>query len=402
MRSILKLLAVLALLLAVSAWYFRKQEQVNVAEGKGWDGVIYHQMYVHYKTGSSQPVYSAPFNKRIGLPWLAAQLPMEEARAFRLINIGSGLASCLLIYLTLIGRFPWAVVFACMVPAACYVFSPIRFPNFYPFTVDPPAFLLYALSAFFISRRAYFSAGAALAASVFFRESGVYLALALGMTVWLSDRKLRPAGVGICAMAAASLIAVITLQLPGGKYNQLYTVLSFFKHKMLDPLELVRAFACLCMTVAPFILCKARARPGLEPRNDFNTNLSQLFMMLCTAMALFGGSDTTRIFFTGYPLYVLLLARWASDADSRTLAFATVAGMVANSSLEMIPQPIAALPDRDSSGLFSLTPDYAHQGVVAISIAFWALWWFALVGPGRSKIDKLIDSISWLKAGWRR
>lgn len=402
MRLMLKVLAVLVFLLAVSAWYFRKQEQINVAEGKGWDGVVYHQMYVHYKTGSSQAVYDAPFNKRIGLPWLAAQLPMEETRAFRLINIGSGLAACLLIYLTLMGRFSGGVIFACMAPAVCYVFSPIRFPNFYPFTVDPPAFLLYAVSAFFISRRAYSAAGAALAASVFFRESGVYLALALGAAVWLSDRKLRAVGLGICAMAFVSFLALMALQLPGGKYSQLYTVLSFFKHKMLEPLELVRAIACLCMTVGPFILCKARSRLGVAPGQDVDVKLSQLLMLLCLAMALFGGSDTTRIFFIGYPLYVTLLACWASESDGRTLAFAAAAGMVANSFREMIPQPFAAMPDRDSSGFFSITPDYAHQGVVAAFIAFWGLWWFVLVGPGRPILDQSVDSILRLKAAWRR
>ena len=210
MRILLKALAVLVLLMTVSAWYFLRQNQVSVADGKGWDGVVYHQMYQHYKTGASQVVYEAPFNKRVGLPWLAAQLPLEETRAFRLINIGSGLVAGLLIYLTLLGRFSAGVIIACLVPAACYVFSPVRFPYFYPFTVDPPAFMFYAMSAFFISRRAYASAGMALAASIFFRESGLYLALALGAVVWSSDRKQRPVGIAICAMAALRATAAPT------------------------------------------------------------------------------------------------------------------------------------------------------------------------------------------------
>jgi hypothetical protein len=374
---------------------------VSVADGKGWDGVVYHQMYQHYKTGASQVVYEAPFNKRVGLPWLAAQLPLEETRAFRLINIGSGLVAGLLIYLTLLGRFSAGVIIACLVPAACYVFSPIRFPYFYPFTVDPPAFMFYAMSAFFISRRAYASAGMALAVSIFFRESGLYLALALGAVVWSSDRKQRPVGIAICAMAAAVAMALYVLQLPGGKYNQLYTALFFSRHRLLEPMELLRAAACLCMTLAPFILCKARVRPGLEPQRDIEVRLSQCFIMLGAAMAVLGGTDTTRIFFIGYPLYVVLFARWAKEADGLTVAFATAAGLAANSFLERIPQPASALPDHDSAGLLAFTPDYAHQGVVAAFIAFWGLCWFVLVGPGRPMLDESIDFILRQKAGGR-
>lgn len=390
MRHFLQFGAVLILLCAAGAWYFVRQPQVAVADGKGWDGVTYHQMYRHFSEGKTQSVYDAPFNKRVGLPWLASCLPSEETQAFRTINIGCGLVACLLIYFTLSRRFAAGVVFACLLPAICYVYSPLRFPNFYPYTVDPPAFLLYALAAFLISRRSYLFAGLVLASSVIFRESGVYLTLALGGALWLFDRRLRPVGLAICLMAVSGAFAVLLIQLPGGPYSQVITALFFVKHKLLEPVELLRAAVCLGMTLASFLLCRARRRSDAAPCRDEATFLAKVFLLLGVAMALFGGTDTTRILFLGYPLYVLILAAWVSESDGTTVAFAVAAGMIANRFLEMIPQPAAPMPNQDVIGLFAFTPDYAHPGLVAVSAVFWACWWFVLVGPGRPIIDAVV------------
>jgi hypothetical protein len=53
----------------------------------------------------------------------------------------------------------------------------------------------------------------------------------------------------------------------------------------------------------------------------------------------------------------------------------------------MIPQPIATWPNNDLSGLFSITPDYAHIGIGAAFLAYWFAWWFVISGPGRATLD---------------
>ena len=386
-----KSLLVITLLLCVSFWYFTKQAQVSVADGKGWDGVTYHQMYLHYKGVDSKEVYDAPFNKRIGLPWLASKLPLEATQSFLLLNLCSGLVACVFVFLTLRSRVRTGLVLACMLPMACYIFSPIRFPNFYPFTVDPPATMLCALAAFLISRKYYLPAGIAFAASAFFRESGIYFALALGVILCVSEKRLRPAGASICLIAGAGAVAVAALQLPGDSYSQVRTVLSLVWHKILSPLGLLRSSICISMTLAPFLICRARRVGEAREVIDLQHVIARCFLLLCLAMALVGGHDTTRIFYVGYPLYVLVLADWVGVADTLTVVLSSVAGMIANRFCEMIPQPSAVWPDNDVSGLFSITPDYSHPGIVAVFFVYWAAWWFVIVGPGRPMIDTLLS-----------
>lgn len=398
MNSLLKFFLAFVLLLAVTNWYFRKQDQVSVADGKGWDGVTYHKMYLHYKGLASEATYEAPFNKRIGLPWLAAQLPLDATRSFRFINLLSGLATCLLLYFALRPRLRGGVILACLLPMAFFIYSPIRFPNFYPFTVDPPAMMLCALAALFCSRRYFVAAGVALVASAFFRESGIYFALALAFALALQDRCQRPAAGLICLIALVGAVVTSLLHLPGGDYSQFRTVMSSFKHKLLEPLELLRAVICILMTLGPFLICKARGNRGALAEVDEQNMIGRIFLFICMAMSLVGGSDTTRIFFVGYPLYVLMLVDWVSGADALTITLASSAGMIANRFREMIPQPSATWPNNDVSGLFAITPDYAHPGIVAAFACYWAAWWFVIVGPGRPSLDAGLNLDNWKKA----
>jgi hypothetical protein len=395
MNSLLKFFFTLILLLVVTNWYFRKQDQVNVADGKGWDGVTYHKMYLHYKGVASEATYEAPFNKRVGLPWLAAQLPLDATRSFRFINLFSGLAACLFLYFALRPRFRGGVILACLLPMSFYIYSPIRFPNFYPFTVDPPAMMLCALAALLLTKKHFIAAGAALVASAFFRESGIYFALVLGLALAFNNRVHRPAAAVICLTAAAGAAVITMLHLPGGDYSQFRTVMGSVKHKMLEPLELLRAGVCILMTLAPFLICKARDNRGAQAEVDEKNMIGRYFLLICMVMSLVGGSDTTRLFFIGYPLFVIMLADWVSKADVLTITLASSAGMIANRFGEMIPQPSAIWPKHDVSGLFAITPDYAHPGIVAMFACYWAAWWFVIVGPGRSSLDAALNLENW-------
>lgn len=398
MRTLLKPLLVIGLLLLVSVWYFKKQPQVAVAGGKGWDGVTYHEMYLHYKGEASKEVYNAPFNKRVGLPWLASKLPLDATSAFRFINIASGFAACLLLYLALRPRVRGVVAFVCLLPMAFYIYSPVRFPNFYPFTVDPPAMMLYSLAALLVSRKHFVWAGVTLVVSAFFRESGIYMALALGAALAVNEKARRSEGALICLIAAVGAVAAAMIQLPGTEYSQFRIVMSSFKHKVLEPLELLRVIACISMTLAPFLICRARLVGGAPDEADEQDVVGRWFLMLCLAMAIFGGSDTTRIFFIGYPLFALLIAGWIEHADGLTVALTSSAGMIANRFREMIPQPAADWPNHDVVGLFAITPDYAHMGLVAAFAAYWLAWWFVISGPGRPPLESLLRLDAWTNA----
>jgi hypothetical protein len=347
-------------------------------------------MYTYFKAPSDQPPFEAPFNKRVGLPWLAAQLPLDETTAFKSINVAAGIVAAFFTFLILRGRFRPAVITACMIPLACYVFSPLRFPNFCPFVVDPAAMMFYAIAIFWLSRGWPILAAVLLATSTLFRETGFYLTAALALSIWLSDRRMRRTALTIGLMAVASLALSNLVALPGGPYSQLRVFLWCVREKFLDPLEFLRVAMCFMATLAPFLLCAAPKRLLFRGETDLATVASRNFLFICLAMAAFGGTDTTRLLFIGYPLYVLALAGWSRDADVRTIVLTALVGMAANRFCLIIPLPTSPTPGEDSSGLFDTTPDYAQPGVVVAFAAYWLACWLLVAGPGRLLLERLM------------
>ena len=396
MRKAAEFLVVVLIMALVAGWYFIKQPQLTVADGKGHDGVTYHKIYLHFKGATAETVYEPPFNKRVGLPWLAAQLPLEETRAFLLINLGSGLLTVLLTYLTLRGRVTAVVLFACLAPLLCYIHSPIRFPNFYPYLVDPPAMLLYAAAAYLLTRRHFFPAVAVLVLSCLFREAGVYFAVGVGaFLLWHGDYPRRSA-LGLIAFGLSGALLVWCCQLPPSQdVGQLIVVLYNIKHKLLEPSGLLRVIAGVSLTIAPFALCLMRTgRSALAPSGMAHC-FAAVGLLLSLVMGAVGGSDTTRIFFTGFPLYALLLAEWLHDEPPLRVALLAVAGMVANYFWLVILDPLTALPINDTSGIFSLTPDHSHISVAMSVLIFWFLCWLLLVGPGWSLTQAVFTPSQW-------
>lgn len=382
MRKYIEFITVILLLGFAVGWYACKQPQLQAAEGKGWDGVRYHKMYQHFKGTPSDTIFEYPYNKRVGLPWLAAHLPIEETKAFLLINLTAGCFTAFFTYITLRGRCSNIALFACLAPLLCYVFSPIRFPNFYPYTVDPPAMMLYALAGYLLSREKYLSSVLVLTLSSLFREAGVYYALGLAVVMLCRGDFPRQKAWGITLIALSGVVLVWVFQLPGTQGSQAVVIISGVMYKLLDPAELVRVVACISLTLAPFIIFLTR--PKLSPRAS--TGPTESFgaaaLFLSLAMCAVGGSDTTRIFFSGYPLFVIILVEWLRGEPPLRVGLAALAGMAANRFRVVIPEPISGLPSNDITLPFAIIPDYAHISLSVVMLAYWVLIWFILFGPG--------------------
>lgn len=394
MRKYLQPLLVLLILGVATSWYASKQPQLKVADGKGWDGVTYHKMYQHFKGQPTDAEFYPPFNKRIGLPWLAAKLEMDATKAFRLINLSSGALAVVFVYLALRGLCSGVVMFACLAPMLCYVFSPIRFPNFYPFTVDPPAMMLYALAAYLLTKDSLIPAAIALALSTFFRESGVYFGVCLAMVMFYHGA--TPRWKAWLALALAIFAAAIAakLQLPGPPHSQWGVIASGIKQRLIDPGELLRIVACISLTLAPFALFKFYGKKAEQEKpSGLLVDFAAAALFLSLAMGALGGSDTTRIFFICYPLFVFVLVDWLKDQDSVKVGITAAAGMVANRFRMVIPEPTASWPSHDVSGFFSFTPDHAHISISVATLAYWALLWFILFGPGWSHLQALSGQV---------
>lgn len=382
MRKYIEFITVILLLGFAVGWYAYKQPQLQVAEGKGWDGVTYHKMYQHFKGTSSDTIFDFPFNKRVGLPWLAAHLPIEETKAFLFINLTAGCFTAFFTYITLRGRCSNIALFACLAPLLCYVYSPIRFPNFYPHMVDPPAMMLYALAAYLLSREKYLPSVLVLTISTLFREVGVYYALGLAVVLLCRGDFPRLKAWGITLIALSGVVLVWIFQLPGTQGSQSVTIISLALRKLLDPAELVRVVACISLTLAPFIIFLTRAtlspRASIGPAESFGVMALSLSLAMCAV----GGGDTTRILFNGYPLFVIILVEWLRGAPPLRVGLAALAGMVANRFRVVIQEPLSGLPSYDIVGYFSMTPDYAPISLSVVTLAYWVIVWFILFGPG--------------------
>jgi len=394
MRSFIQPLAVLLLLGIVTCWYGFIQPPLRVADGKGWDGVSYHKMYQHYKGLPTDGEFNPPFNKRIGLPWLAASLEIDAAKAFRLINLASGVLAVIFTYLSLRSRCSGVILFACLAPMLFYVFSPIRFPNFYPFMVDPPAMMLYALTTYLLTKELLISAVVTLALSSLFRESGVYFGTGLAMVMlWHGPGKRWKAWFAL-AVALAAALTVARLQLPGPPYFQWIVVASAIKNKLLDPAETLRVFACISLTLGPFALFRFFGdKVNREKSRCLLLDFGAVSLLLSLAMAAVGGTDMSRIFFIGYPLFVLVLADWLRHQDLLKVGIAAFAGMVANRFHRIIPEPTAIFPSHDLSGYFSFTPDHSYISTSITTLAYFVFLWFILFGPAWGHLEILFRQI---------
>jgi hypothetical protein len=148
--------------------------------------------------------------------------------------------------------------------------------------------------------------------------------------------------------------------------------------KWSSPMGWLKWVAGLSLTLAPFLI--PATERGFPARNDMDhlSGIAASFLVLATIMGLAGGSDTTRIFFIAYPLYVVFLAKLIDGAPSATVVVAMVGGLVANRAFNRIPEPQNYNPDNDVSGFFAYFPDHGHIDGALSLILFWILMqWLA-------------------------
>ncbi len=360
---------VVALSLFFTYAYWRYQPQIIAGNGRGWDGIAYHQLYSFYSGLPVDADVTHPFCKRIGLPFLATLFPLQPTSSFRYLNIVFGFLSISICYLALRARFSFSVSLAAVVPLCSYLFSPIRFSNFYPYFVDPPALFLFAVCLATLIRKRYYSAFAILLFSAVFRESGLYYALALsGALYFAKEISLKKTAFffGIVVIVAFSIIFLYFGPCEG---SQITVATSTALAKMGSFAGLLKIIAALSLTLGPFILVNSKLEiKTYEPI----VLVSIVFLILSIVMSSFGGYDTTRIFFSAYPLYVFYLCSLIQDVAKARIIFFAIAGMIANSFAMKIPEPEHYWPNNEIAGFFSLFPDYGHIAISAGIIAYWA------------------------------
>ncbi len=263
-----------------------------------------------------------------------------------------------------------------MLPVFFYLFSPLRFPYYYPFTVDPPAFAFYAISAFFLVKGNFLGSIISLTLSCFFRESGVYFAILIALAVIFINGENKQRSIRLIPMLLISLSGILitnVIQEGGCSGSQFTVILSSVRGKLTDPFGILKFLAGISITLAPFFIGSNLKELVSFDKNDLIKRISGMTLVLSLVMAAAGGSDTTRILYISYPLYVVYLAGIVEKKNWLLVIFISVGGLIANHFLTRLPEPQNYIPENDISGLFSFFPDHG-QIVIAIGfLVYWAL-----------------------------
>jgi hypothetical protein len=371
-NKIIKALFVIVLCVAATTYYGVRQPQIQAGGGKGWDGVEYHRLYV-YMTGETvtEPI-DFPFCKRVALPYLAAQLPLSAEKSFLVINILSGLAATFLMYLTLARTYSFLNIISCLLPMIFYLFAPLRFPYYHPFTVDPPALFFYALSAF-LYRRNFLGAVASLIISGLFRESGFYFAAMLILYSMAQSRERRTQLVSILMLGIAMALSNL-IQGAQCHGSQVLDALGYGLRKAAQLDYWLKVTAALLMTCGAFIV-SGYHRGQMERLDSINDEVGASIVMFAFSvfLAVVGGHDSTRYLLIAYPLYAQLFAWSCREAKGWQIALGSICGLVANNAYARIPEPSNYWPKNDIDGFFGLFPDASHIVVSIKMLVFWGI-----------------------------
>lgn len=356
MRINLGLVATISVSL-LAVFYYAMFQRETVEPTKG--AVDYYWAYQKIKGETPEKEVRWPYNKRTGMPYIAASLPFDAIKSFQVVNVVSGLLCIVLCYLALEAMAVSGLVrAACLTPLLFFEWSPLRFPFLYPFEANPPAMALYAAAAYCIVRRWYIPAAAALAASCAIRESGVFFGLVLAAAIWL----LRAAPPRKCLwVGAVSLVGIVvshmvTLPLwqptnPADNGPTAYGTLAysgtqaeviwyFIKYRLTAPnFGIVASISAILMCLAPFLLCLSTPWKSLSASLKEPVAAASLGLIAISAvMATFGGKETPRIFFTGYPLYVIFLASVIRHEHASKIVFVSLVGLVTHSFTAVITE----------------------------------------------------------------
>ena len=363
-------LCILLFLTGISTlFYIKFQQKILAGGGKGWDGIHYFNLYQHFAGNAITTTIDYPFCKRIGLPYLASFLPFSASENFLLLNISSGILTIFLTFFALKSRFSSFVSMLTTLPLIFYLFSPLRISVYYPFTIDPPAMAMYALSIVFLAQK-YTATLITLLLSCFFKESGLYFAYALCFLMLINRKITLPKF--FFSVIGMTVFAYILQKLayPPCQGSQLKSSIYWTYYHLTSFGGMVRTVAAFSLTLGAFLLASDKKR---YVSYCSVTRTSYVFLGLALIMGVCGGSDTTRIFYINYPLYSIALATLIMTSNKYKVIALSFAGLIANSFLSQIPEPENYIPKDEIHGFFSLFPDHAHIAIGAAIIVFWLI-----------------------------
>jgi hypothetical protein len=333
------------------ALFYANIQRETIEPTKG--AADYYWLYQKFKGETPDAEVRWPYNKRPGTPYVASLLPLQATVSFRTVNILSCLIAVIFSYLSLreIGLNKLGT-FACLMPLAFFEWSPLRSTQMYPFHCDPPAIMLYAMAGYFIIRKNYATSAGLLAVACLFRESSFFYAITLGLMFFVLNRKSYGQSVLIFLICLSGAVLNYVFQVPlwcptdavlntpttygtlAYSGNQFEVITYFLKYRLGPPhFGIIPSITAMLMCVAPFFVFLKPKTNYAELIKNPAVTISLAWLVAGALMSTFGGAETDRIFYAGYPLYLILLAYIIKDYSSWSVWGVIFVGLVTHSFL---------------------------------------------------------------------
>lgn len=357
-------------LTALVAWaYARFQPRIQIQGGLGWDGVSYAALFDLLRGGAVDPV-AFPFCNRIGTPWLASLLPVGAAiDGFAVVNtLAAVVFAWTMVALARAAGFGRLHGLVALFLALAPLSAPARVVPYYPVYTDPVFLALLGLSTLALVRRRGALSLLVLALAFPVREVALYLVPLYGAFALTLQGASRSLWVSFALAMLAMLMMKIGIAQALDCHGAQWRIgLHWLRQFLSDPQRVIAVVASISLVAAPAVYLPRVREPDLLVR------VSAAGGAVAMALAIVGGTDVVRIFYSFLPLYLLaLLAVFRAMGPGFTV-LALCGYCIVNRVGMPLLQPQGAMPAGDLEGLFWQVPDKARPEVGLMILAVWAL-----------------------------
>lgn len=388
-RQTLLMGMVLAVFFLQHAWLTESMVRLN--GGLGFDGVSYRAIYDLMKIGETEFSLGAPFNLRVGQPWLAGFFPFEPRNAFMATHaifwLGAVyffIKTCLAINIRSHGLIMLALVWV-----GSHWISVPRATTAYSFTVDSSLlFFSSVISYLIVTMRVGLYLLLTCAVGVIFKETVLLwvLCLTVGYIVATKNgRRLKNKNVyHLCGILAVSVCAQLWV---GGLFpvdggGKIEVMLLWWNERLADPAAILRYVAAGLNALGPFILLGAIKSFFPLPNSDIFEGFTSRWLLLATILYVMicyvAGSDMTKFIFLSFPFFLPAIISAGAEnrgnfEESRTFwaLWAMILGCLVFAHIGQpiqTPEPGREVPNQDYSGPYAWMMEYAHLAWVAITL----------------------------------
>ncbi|WP_421976780.1 hypothetical protein [Roseivirga seohaensis] len=302
--------------ITVAAFLFYKNTQAPITYGlaPAFDGNDYTHIYQYFVGLEENYKVPFPFNGRILVPWLAAQIDSGNMiQDFQWVNLFFTLASIIALFVLwrqmgfelkwFLAGFFWLLF---------HWTGIIRLNAFDPVTVDLPLYLFQALLLLIILKRKF--VWLLILAPLATAQKESFLALVIILTVYgiWHNRRTEEGYYPIPILISAVALSLITKfsivhnfpPIEEGK-GAIITLLYHAKEAILHPFEIVRWLVAMFVAFGPALFLAGR-KYVLTNRYDNTRNMLLIFTLTYLAFGILAGGDMTRIIYLGFPF----IATW--------------------------------------------------------------------------------------------